>query len=371
MRKALLAVVALSCIAVFFVNCGGSDNKTVNPPSQTFNLAFLQQKPNSSLVYPVLADLAGSKFTTYRIEDPTTGQQVSAAMGSIILNNSHNKAVFEVFGGTVEGASTNQWDIYIGTVDGVNLTQVTNDVYPDYVPQFNPAGTKVVYSSERPKDSRLWSTVVRNADGTGEQVLPQPFGAEVSWHPSFSPDGTKIAVEAWSSAEGNYFDGIVLMNADGSDPVLLTNPDSAGCWCWDEDAYFTPDGTQIVFSRENADTATEDVYIMNIDGTGVTNLTDGVGYNEDPLIVKDSSTSAPRILFSSNRDNPTTGLAGFELYVMNLDGSGLARLTYNDVFDGFYQNYIEEESASAVSSAQRKHEVRQRPMTRPTQRLSW
>jgi hypothetical protein len=56
---------------------------------------------------------------------------------------------------------------------------------------------------------------------------------------------------------------------------------------------------------------------------------------------------------------------------MNLDGSGLTRLTYNDVFDGYYQNYIEEESASAVNSAQRKHEVRQRQMTRPTHRLSW
>ena len=371
MKKALLAVVALSCIAVLFASCGDSKNDAGPPPSQTFNLAFLEQKPNSTLVYPVLADLAGSKFTTYRIEDPSTGEQVSAAMGSIILNNSHNKAVFEVFGGTVEGASTNQWDIYVGTIDGVNLTQITNDTYQDYVPQFNPAGTKVVYSSERPVGSKHWSTVVRNADGTGEQVLPQPFNAYWSWHPSFSPDGAKIALEAYGITEGRGFDGIVLMNADGSDPVLLTNPYGTDCWCWDEDPYFTPDGTQIVFSRESEDTLTEDVYIMNIDGTGVTNLTDGVGYNEDPLIVKDSITGAPRIVFSSNRDNSTTGLAGFELFVMNLDASGLTRLTYNDVFDGFYQGYLEEESVSAMSRTQRKHEVRSRRMTQPEHRLHW
>jgi TolB protein len=170
----------------------------------------------------------------------------------------------------------------------------------------------------------------------------------------------------------NTFDGIVLMNADGSDPVLLTNPNyGSDCWCWDEDAYFTPDGTKIVFSREDGYAETEDVYIMNIDGTGVTNLTDGVGYNEDPIIVKDSSTSTPRILFSSNRDNLTTGLAGFELYVMNLDGSGLTRLTYNDVFDGFFEDYTLEGSVSAVKSAQNRYEVQRRQMTPPAHRLKW
>jgi Tol biopolymer transport system component len=367
MKKALLAVVALSCIAVFFVNCGGSDDKTVTPPSQTLNLAFLEQKPNSNLVYPVLADVAGSKFNTFKIEDPSTGEQVSAAMGSIILNTSHTKAVFEVYGGTVEGAPTNQWDLYIGSIDGVNLTQITNDSYDDYVPQFNPAGTKVVYSSER--EGAHWFTVVRNADGTGEQVLPQPFDAEESWHPSFSPDGTKIAVEAWGVMDGTGFDGIVLMNADGSDPTLLTNPYGAGCWCWDEDPYFTPDGTQIVFSREDEDAFTEDIYIMNANGTAVTKLTDGVGYNFDPIVVTDSSTSAKRIVFSSNRDNPTTGGSGFELYVMNLDGGGLSRLTYNSVYDGFNQENMEQESANEVRRTQRRHEPRR--MTQPAQRLRW
>jgi hypothetical protein len=125
MKRVVFPVVALICIAGFLLNCGGDSKAT--PPSPTFNLAFLQQKPNSTnLVYPILANLAGTSFTTYKVEDES-GQQVSAAMASIILNNSHNKAVFDVYGGTVEGASTNQWDLYIGTLDGLQLTQITND----------------------------------------------------------------------------------------------------------------------------------------------------------------------------------------------------------------------------------------------------
>ena len=370
MKKALLAVVALSCIAVFLLNCGGSDNKTVTP-TQSFNLAFLQQKPNSTnMVYPILADLAGSKFTTFTIEDPSTKQQVSADIGSIILNAQHDKAVLEVYGGTDNASPNNQWDIYIGTIDGANLTQVTNDAYDDYVPQFNTAGTKVVYSSKRPDNSGYWFTVTRNVDGTGEQVLPQPMNAEQTWHASFSPDGTKLAVEAWSFTSGNSFDGIALMNVDGSNPTLLTNPYGPDCWCWDEEPYFTPDGTKIVFSRENEDTYSEDIYIMNVDGTGVTNLTNGIGYNFDPIVIKDSSTSAPRILFSSNRDNSSsTAGSSFELYVMNLDGSSLTRLTYNDVYDGFNQEWMEQAGVSAVSRTQRRHEPRL--MTPPAQRLRW
>jgi Tol biopolymer transport system component len=165
------------------------------------------------------------------------------------------------------------------------------------------------------------------------------------------------------------FDGIVLMNADGSDPVLLTNPYNTDCWCSDENPYFTPDGTQIVFGRENWATETEDIYIMNADGRGVTNLTDGVGYNNDPIVVVDSSTSAKRILFSSNRDQLTTGGSGFELYVMNLDGTGLSQLTYNSVYDGFNLEFMEEQSVSAVRRMQPRHEPR--AMTQPAQRLRW
>jgi hypothetical protein len=103
----------------------------------------------------------------------------------------------------------------------------------------------------------------------------------------------------------------------------------------DEDPYFASDGTHIAFSREDLAADAEDVYIVKADGTGVTELTPGVGLNFDPLIVRDATTNRDRILFSSNRYSLHAGSAGFELYTMKTDRTVLTRLTNNTSYDSF------------------------------------
>ena len=356
MKKLIVTLATITAIAFLLLHCGGSSTPVVTPPpAQANTVAFLQQKPNSTLLYPVLGRLSGTTFTTTMIKDPSTGNYVSAAIGSIVLSPDLKKATLDAFGGTDNNTPTNQWDIYVGTIDGATLTQVTNDAYDDQNPHFNPAGTKVIYSSERPVGSQNYVTVIRNVDGTGEQVLPSPAGAEGMLHATFSPDGTKLAVEAWGTTNGTVYDGIFLMNADGSNPTMLDNADTAECWCEDEDPYFTSDGTHIVFSRLDWNTWVGDIYIMKTDGTELTKLTDGTGANFDPLIVRDVGTSVDRILFSSNRDNVNAGANGFDLYKMNLDGTSLQRLTTNSLYDGFNLEHYDD---TATSSMRMRHQRR-------------
>jgi hypothetical protein len=61
------------------------------------------------------------------------------------------------------------------------------------------------------------------------------------------------------------------------------------------------------------------------------------------MIVRDRTTNTDRVLFSSNRDNLNAGSAGFELYAMKTDGSGLTRLTNNNVYDGFNQEFLRDQ----------------------------
>lgn len=334
---------------MMLVNCGSDTKQAPNPvvPPQTNSFAFIQEIPGQGYLFtPMLGTFTISgtnvQFSATAIKDPGTGQVVSAEFGSLILSNDGSKAAFEVYGGMGD-VSNNQWDVFVANSNGTGLVQVTNDSYADELPQFSPNGSKVIFVSFRPgpNEYEQGQIVARNVDGSGEQVLPMPAGAEETWTPTYSPDGSKIAFSAWGyDGNDNEFAGIFVMNADGTNPHMLTNPMSPECYCWDEAPSYTSDGSKIVFAREDETSqTTEDVYIMNSDGSNVTKLTDGVGINSDPLVLKLTGTG-DKILISSNRANPSS-YNDFDIYSMNTDGTGLARLTNNSIFDGFCQEWFE------------------------------
>jgi Tol biopolymer transport system component len=359
MRKVLLASVVLALIAFLAVGCGDSSKKITPPPAQpSQSFAFLQEATPAVpyILNPALGKLTGTTLATTIPTDSGTGQPVKGDFWSIALNKEGTKATFDLYGG-VDGTGT-QYDVYTANVDGSGMVQLTHD-YEAMLPSFSSDGTKIVFTSWRPYDGSPYNVdqvAVINADGTGEQILPLPPGAEDTWAPSFSPDGTKIAVEAWGyTADAGEFDGIFVMNADGSNPVMLTNP-WAICNCWDEYPVFTLDGTKVVFSRDDfsGEVWIEDIYIANVDGSGVTKLTDGKGINADPLVLSDG-----RILFSSNRDNLSApGGTGYELYVMNQDGTGLTRLTSDSIYQGTSQEMYEITGSSSAYSHASNHRMK-------------
>ena len=159
-----------------------------------------------------------------------------------------------------------------------------------------------------------------------------------------------IAVEAsgYDDTDGD-FHGIVLMDADGSNPQLITNPYSATCDCWDGYPAFTPGSSQIVFAGATNGSSGNyvDIYITNLDGSGTTQVSDGLGYNVDPIVIQVPGL-AQKIVFASDRDNlNATASTGYEIYSMNLDGTGLVRLTSNSVFDGFSQAWFQAQATAA------------------------
>lgn len=111
-----------------------------------------------------------------------------------------------------------------------------------------------------------------------------------------------------------------------------------------EDANWSPDGTKIVFTSHPAVSAfcassgtcnypDAEIYTVNADGTGLTQLTHNISEERAPAWSSDGLHIA--YMCRIGPLNKQTGLATFEICVMdaNGDGKGIKRLTWNGVFD--------------------------------------
>ncbi|MDP8969307.1 MAG: hypothetical protein M3N52_02140 [Actinomycetota bacterium] len=119
---------------------------------------------------------------------------------------------------------------------------------------------------------------------------------------------------------------VYTINPDGSGETILTDHPSR-----DGDPSWSPDATKIAFESFRDDGS--EVYVMNADGTGVTRLT----FN-GPAEDRGTSWSpdGTQIVFHSGRFQPAEpgpGHSALEIFTMNADGSNQVRLTENNFQD--------------------------------------
>jgi len=97
------------------------------------------------------------------------------------------------------------------------------------------------------------------------------YGSGINYqHPSWSPDGTKIAFSTRQRGENRFV--LNVMNADGSG--LTQVHDSQGSLSKID---WSPDGTKVVFSEGVTD---YEIFVINIDGSNLFQLTDTPNDNE-------------------------------------------------------------------------------------------
>ena len=112
---------------------------------------------------------------------------------------------------------------------------------------------------------------------------------------------------------------IFVVNSDGSGLTQLTINDVG-----DYGPSICDDGSKIAF-RSEVDVGVSDceLFVVNSDGTGLTQLTNNTAQNWDPSLSYDGS----KIAFNSNVDGD------WEIFVINSDGTGLTQLTNNTASD--------------------------------------
>ena len=168
-------------------------------------------------------------------------------------------------------------------------------------------------------DGRLATLEVHGEESEEEETGgEEEVEVEVPNHPAFSPDGRTIAFEAETDRERT---ALFLFDVE-SEQVGAVESES------DHYAYpaFSPNGRRLVFSRADA-AFTWDICIAMLDGRDQHCITRGPASDTEPTWSPDGRS----IVFASDRDDPKAALRS--LYVVNVDGSGLRRLT-NGFDDG-------------------------------------
>ncbi len=212
-------------------------------------------------------------------------------------------------------ARMGDYEIFVMTPTGARLTNLTNSWADDLAPVWSPDGRRVAFVSLRDTVAGKWglgpsSIYVMDFDPTSGTRVGEPFAVtdkntNDGW-PTWSPDGQRIAFQ--SDRSGNW--DIWAVNLDGSGLTNLTNHPS-------DDRYpaWSPDGNQMAFTSNR--TGDSEVWLMNIDGSGAANLTKTPGQDRYTMWSPDGS----QMTFSTNRDGDQ------EIYVMNADGSNQRNVT--------------------------------------------
>jgi Tol biopolymer transport system component/tRNA A-37 threonylcarbamoyl transferase component Bud32 len=130
--------------------------------------------------------------------------------------------------------------------------------------------------------------------------------------PSPTPVPERIAFS--SQRDGNW--EIYVMNTDGSGVTQLTQH-----YAWDASPSWSPDATRIVFQSERD--GNWEIYVINADGSGLQRLTNTAADERWPCW----SPNGQRIAFITSRDGD------WEIFTMNVNGGQQTRLTANSKGD--------------------------------------
>ena len=203
-----------------------------------------------------------------------------------------------------------EYDLFTVNDDGTDLRPLVMGPGYDAEATVSRQGDRIVFTSSRDDDLELYTAAI---DGSDVRRLTNEVGYDGGG--VFSPDGRLIAwrasrpetEEAKKEFRTLLGKGIVrpnrlelfVMDADGRNPRQVTTLGKASFGPW-----FTPDGKRLIFSSNVDDPQSRsfDLYLVNLDGTGLERVTtfttpDHDDFDGFPMFSPDGK----RLVWCSNR----------------------------------------------------------------------
>lgn len=253
-------------VSLFTVNPDGSNETVLLPPGDEgprwspvgHRLSATVESPQGSIFVGVV-NPDGSGLVRFNSPDPTL------QLGCGAWSPDGSRLACE---GWDDSHPARNGIYTVRASDGGDLMRVTTSPGGghDGPGGYSPDGLQIVFVRINLGDeehSTLWT--VNTDGGPTHQTIERTIGLGARW----SPDGKTILTEADGS--------LLLVPLDGG-PVTPIKV-KAGTAVTAMRGAWSPDGNWIVFSRVGS--AGEDIYIMRADGTGLQQVTDTPGQNEE------------------------------------------------------------------------------------------
>lgn len=246
----------------------------------------------------------------------SNGTGLTQLTSDSIENNYHpdwspvdNKLVWEK-SDPGQGGSERIWEM---NTDGSGKIQLTTE--PGNIPYWSPDGTKIMFRSQRTNYNGWFYAYMMNSYGSNQQIIgSEGTECEQDW----SPDSTRVI---YSMADyAGLLSDIYVANSDGSNKIKIA---SGKTFC--TPVAWSPDGQKIAYVSE--ETGNREIFTINPDGTEKTQLTNNPSQDnfrpDDSSFVprKIWSPDSQKILFVSDRNGD------WDIYSINRDGTGLTQLT--------------------------------------------
>jgi len=216
--------------------------------------------------------------------------------------------LYDLSKGTTNGAQV-IGKVYAGTADEAGARQVAHQFAADILGAFGAQslfGTHIYFVSDRTGHKEIW---LMDPDGRNQRQLTR-FGS-ISTQPAVSPDGTRIAFMSYY----HTLPGIFVFSVDPPRDLRFYNQRASV----NETPSFTPDGKQIIYASSAPNDRCCRIYLSNLDGAGFRPITSSPNFIDvEPKI---NPKTGSTVVFVSGRSGPQ------QVYMMNIDGTGIERLT--------------------------------------------
>jgi Tol biopolymer transport system component len=215
-------------------------------------------------------------------------------------------------------------DVLTMAPDGTDVRVVTHSPPGGFSsdPAWAPHGNHILFDAGATEDSPPHLFEV-NGNGHGLDQLTSGDGFECC--PTMSTNGL-IAFDGFFPASAtDGAQGIYLTTARGGTPANFRRITFAPPGGFDTGPDFSPDGRKLVFLRVLSDRGPAAAFVVGVDGRGLRQIT---AYDLDAAYPR-WSPDGTKVVFSSHEDSASDTVSK-DIWVVNADGTGLTQLTHNE-----------------------------------------